>query len=372
MALDMKTTFSLILICLTFLTADAQENSTLEYIEAITVEVDRHNQVFYKHSLKPKETAYSLARYFDIPVADLLLLNRIKSDDVLPIGTEIVIPIKKSLIRTPLAPQSDNWVPVLYTVAKQETPFKIANSYFPQPIQNLIKRNDINTFSLKVGRNLIVGWWGPEQTRETVTRESKVEVIVERTEESRVPIKRNTEIESKVKEDGPAAPNRPRSARGSIADIIRNKIIKRGEIKKDQGEETERSPEEVVIINNRDTTKYDPIYPTQDTIISDIVVEDTLSQEIEEPVINYKSGIATWDKQGFDRENLFVMHDEAKPNSYIRLKHPVTQKEVTALVLCAIPTGIHASEVDIVLSPAVAIALGALNSQFKIEMDYYQ
>jgi len=91
-----------------------------------------------------------------------------------------------------------------------------------------------------------------------------------------------------------------------------------------------------------------------------------------EPEINYKHGIATWDKAGNDRENLFVMHNLAKPNSYIRLRYPVTGKEVTALVLCPIPNGVFKDDVDIVISPAVANALGALDSRFQIQMDYYK
>ena len=270
----------------------------------------------------------------------------------------MIIPIDKTLLRTPLTKQNEDWVPVIYTVAKQETLFKIAHSYFPQPIQNLITRNKVKSFSLKTGRNLVVGWWGPETVK--VTAEDFARSDNPKTEEQNSTDSKSIERESIRK-------STPTKEEESIADLIRNKIIKRAKQDSDSPEAAPSNSTQSDAFENNDEIA------TQDTIISDLIVLDTIQQEeIVEPEIKYKSGIATWDKLGPDRENLFVMHNEAKSNSYIRLKHPVTKKEVTALVLCSIPKGIHSSEVDIVLSPAVALALGALNSMFKIEMDYYQ
>ena len=345
----MKSVFLILTFCLGFFSLSSQ-NGSLEFIEAIYLEVNKHNQVYYKHTLKPKETAYSLARYFNLPIEDLYLVNNITSEDILSIGTRLIIPIDKSLLRTPINKLNEDWVPVIYTVARQETLFKIAHSYFPQPIQNLISRNKVTSFSLEAGRNLVVGWWGPE-VEDNLTAEGETKVV--QTQPARQSIERDNETIEESSTKGESE---------SIADLIRNKIIRRAE-----------NPSSEEITDEEIQRNEGHEQATQDTIISDIVVLDTIEQESTiEPEINYKSGIATWDKQGIDRENLFVMHNEAKSNSYIRLRHPVTKKEITALVLCPIPKGIHSSEVDIVLSPAVALALGALNTRFKIEMDYYQ
>ncbi len=369
----MKSIFTILSFCLGAISLTAQ-NGSLEYIEAISIEINQHNQVYYRHTLKPKETAYSLARYFKLPIEDLYLVNKISSDDVLSVGTQLIIPIDISLLRTPINKKNENWIPVIYTVAKQETLFKIAHSYFPQPIQNLITRNKVNSFSLKTGRNLVVGWWGSEEVRvkaEDFVKSKRTEVEATETQSNERPRKKVIERERHS--------DRPNETE-SVADLIRNKIIKRAkvnsegstdDITENEANESREEIEEKIITRDRNQ---DEEYPTRDTIISDLVVVDTLEQEenIDEPEINYKSGIATWDKQGLERENLFVMHNQAKANSYIRLRHPVTKKEVTALVIAPIPNGIHSSEVDIVLSPAVALALGALNTMFKIEMDYYQ
>ncbi len=352
----MKSIFTFVIFAFSIVCLQAQEGS-LDYIKAITLEVNQHNQVYYRHTLKPKETPYSLARYFNISIEDLLLINKLSAGDILSVGEELIIPIDKSLLRTPIEKTNKNWVPLIYTVERQETLFKIAHAYFPQPIQNLSTRNKVNSFSLKAGRNLVVGWWGPESAN--VTAEDFITTKKTSGEESTQPRPAPTED---------ANPSDQNQNGGSIADLIRNKIIKRA-----NAEGPEASTEQTKVETPISNSETDIIVATQDTIISDLVVIDSTQIEpTQEPQINYKSGIATWDKQGFERENLFVMHNEAKPNSYIRLRHPVTKLEVTALVLAGIPKGVHSSEVDIVLSPAVALALGALNSKFKIEMDYYQ
>lgn len=386
------------------------QNGANIHIKGITVELDQHNQVFYKHVLKSKETLYSLSRYFQVPVEDLLLVNRIAKADNVAVGAEIIIPINKSLIRTPLEKLNDDWIPMLYTVARQETLFKISNSYFPQPIQNLITRNNVSSFSLRAGHNLLVGWWGsPYESDEQVissVRESMGRSASESKPSNKPPV--NDPQRSKETEDSADVvvttpiTEEPvtESKNGSVLDLIRNKIIKRGkrtdtttsgDVDEEKNEEQqgsghnppdknieERKPDSMGNYGNSDRVPHAPEPPSEqepvlDTLYSDLTVIDTLAEEeIPEPIINYQSGIAIWDREEGDRENLFVMHDKAKPNSYIRLRHPVTNKEVTAMVLCPIPKGIHGDNVSIILSPAVALALGALNTTFKIEMDYYQ
>ena len=332
------------------------QSSSLTHIEAIPVQLDK-NRVYYTHTMKQKETLYSLARFFHVSVEDLVLINKLPSAQSIPIGSPIQVPIDRNLIRTPAQKTEDAWIPLLYTVDRRETLFKIANTYFPQPIQHLIKRNNVTSFSIKSGRNLVIGWWGAP---EDVSNSQAAQELPSQESTSKTPVTR---------QDPETAPIAKKKE--SLADLIRNKIITRADEPQDNTDFKKEDP------NPRDNTIPQQEYSDnealdRDTIISELTVIDTLKTTPEEPVINYQSGIAEWDKGGFDRENLFVMHNEAKPNSYMRLRHPVTKNEVTALVLCPIPKEVHGSDIDVYLSPAVATALGALNSRFKVEMDYHQ
>ena len=318
----MRFCYSILLISIAVISY-AQDSELSKRNPGLEIQINEHNQAYYVHTLKQNETLYSLARYFKVSLEDLLIINDFKREETIPLGARIIIPIDVEEIRTPLRSNNERWVPLYYYVKPKETLYKISKIYFPQKIENLITRNNISSFALSRGKKLIIGWWGDEI-------EAKTEVDVA------------TKIKLKLRE---------------------------------RLKETQEQPSDDPII----ITSEEDLDMKLDSILSDIV--GPAEQEVEaidtigvgqEPDINYKPGIASWDKSGTDRKNLFVMHNIAKPNSIIRLRYPVTGKEITAKVLCPIPENVFQDDIDIVISPAVAIALGALDSRFRIQMDYYK
>lgn len=309
------------------LSGQRQNNSS--ELKGLEIQVNEHNQAYYEHKIRANETLFSLARFFKIPVADLLLVNNIKKGDTVPMGATVYIPINVDMMQ--LGPNKDgsNWTPLIYTVRSQETLYRISKMYFPQKMEDLISRNNISSFSLKRGRKLIVGWWGEGEKKDTDDLTLKIK----------------DKIKQKLAEKRKAA-----ESQNPTSDSVSDAIIPADEVKLD-------SIISEIVDEELDTEELE---------------EEVMEEEVEDPNINYKSGIASWDKSGFDRKNLFVMHNSAKPNSYIRLRYPVTGVEVTAKVLCPIPKNVFADDIDIVISPAVAIALGALDSRFQIQMDYYE
>jgi len=341
-----KTTLIISLVLLQILGLNSlciaqSSTSSAGLIKGIEVKVSRNNEVYYVHTLKANETVYSLARYFKVEVQDLLLINKINSADDIAIGTEIAIPINNQEIQTSAKKQSSDWIPLIYVVKKRETLYKLSSTYFPQKIEDLISRNNIESFALKEGRKMVIGWWGESKNTLKDLISSK--------------LKRNRGGE--VPTVDPQTPRQPDVVREIPAEIPDSK------------------PQiEVVIMQNDPPTSpsENEIILQSDTIISDITLIDSTEYLREERTINYRKGIAYWDKSGFDRTNLFVMHNKAKPNSYIRLKYKVTGREVMAKVVCPIPKGLYSDDIDIIISPGVANQLGALDSQFQIQMDYYE
>lgn len=296
-------------------------------VNSIEVEVNKHNQAYYRHKIKKDETLFSLSRFFKVSLNDLLLINKMRRGDTVPLGATIIIPIVTKNIRTVREPQNDDWVPMYYTVRPKETLHKISSVYFPQKIDDLIVRNNISGFSLPRGKKLLIGWWGDE-----------------------------TEVKKQVDR--------------SFAEKLKTKLKKRLEDQKvaEAAEQAKINEEKEVQEDEEMIKELDDLLAELETEIED-QEQDTI--EVVERQINYRTGLAFWDKSGHDRENLFVMHNAAKANSYIRLRYPVTGQEVTAQVICPIPKGIYGEDIDLVITPAVATALGALDSRFEIQMDFY-
>ena len=266
------------------------------------IDVNRNNQYIYTHELKENETLYSISKFFRTAYQDIIQLNELNDVRDLDRGTALKIPIDPTnIITTVKAPAGS--IPVYYIVKRKETLFKISHVYFPQPIQNLINRNDISSFSLRDGQALIVGWWS------TGLKTSDPLVHLENGEKTDYP-------DQQVKPD---------------------------------------SIPEIRTIEGSIWTTEDESIPPADTLITRKV-----------------KGIAYWDKKGSDFENLFVMHNSAKENSFIRLRNPLTGRQVVAKVIMQIPSDVYTTDIDIVITPAVAQQLGALDSRFRIEMDYYE
>ncbi len=285
---------------------------------AIHAQVNQYNQTYFVHQIKQGETLYSLAKYYKIDVTDLLLVNKMKTADPLPLGASLIIPLAVEHIQNSSRKNSENWAPIYYKVKKKETLYKIATVYFPQKLEDLIRRNNTSSFAVKPGEQLLVGWWAAPRAQKDIsdlTRRIK-QRLQERLEQEQLPSSQDTL----------PTPTQEKEIITELDDILAQL-------------EEERNNE------------------AQDTIVTEF---------------NYKKGIAYWNKEGHDRENLFVMHSKAKPNSYISLRYPVTGKEVTAQVISTIPSNLYAEDIDIVITPAVAQALGALDSRFEIQMDYYE
>ncbi len=85
----------------------------------------------------------------------------------------------------------------------------------------------------------------------------------------------------------------------------------------------------------------------------------------------YKKGIAFWDKKSSTTQ-LFVMHRTARINSEIELYNPVIGERVNARVVANIPPNTYPADIDVILSPATAKRLGALDSRFLVEMKYFE
>lgn len=113
-----------------------------------------------------------------------------------------------------------------------------------------------------------------------------------------------------------------------------------------------------------------PIVPTQDS--TDALVTITYdSIAVTETWVKEK-GLAYWQTSEHETDELLVMHSKAKINSEILLYNPMLDRQVNATVIGQLPDNSYPDNISIVISPAVADALGALDKRFLVEMTYIQ
>ncbi len=252
--------------------------------DSIKVLLTKDLQKVYPHKVKAKQTLYSIAKLFELPVTYLRKINRLEKDAALDLNQEIFIPLRDNLIRTDKPANVEDYIPVVYKVKSKETIFRISRIYFDIETDQLKSNNQLTEDKLDIGQYLTIGWF-KINTGSTLEQE-------------------NMDLDSVIVE----------TVEDSIARIDTSFVV---------------------------------IKP------------------------KYKKGIAYWDKSSATNQ-LFVLHKTAKVNSEIELYNPVQGIRTMAKVVAHIPRNTYPDDIDVILSPATAKQLGALDSRFLVEMKYFE
>ncbi len=302
----------LFIFCLQAKGTFCQGHRLFEDKDTFVVEVDLNQSPFYTHTISSGETIYSLARFFGISYIDLLIMNGFQENQIIPLGTQIIIPIQTELLLRGRKASTTSDIPVIYRVKKQETLFKISHVYFNQKIEDLVVRNQVKKLSLSIGQELLVGWWPNIKTSTELQTEKFIN------QDSMFILKDDSHFE---------------------LDSIQNISAELSNLKSDS--------------------------------LSALQSDSTQSIEVVPEIISNK-GIALWDKADENTETLLALHKYARVGSVIKLQNPVTKYITIAQVVGPIPDNVYSNDIDIIISKAVAQKLGALDSRFQILMTYYE
>lgn len=117
------------------------------------------------HLVKPKQTLFSVARFYGLSLEELYELHpQFQTDPVLKTGTLISIPMPNRAIRRYKGKnfKAANFVPIYYVVQSGDNLFQISKRYFSMPVDTILSRNNLKTASLQPGQLLLMGWMGLE------------------------------------------------------------------------------------------------------------------------------------------------------------------------------------------------------------------
>ncbi|MEL6123212.1 MAG: LysM peptidoglycan-binding domain-containing protein [Bacteroidota bacterium] len=81
-------------------------------------------------------------------------------------------------------------------------------------------------------------------------------------------------------------------------------------------------------------------------------------------------GIALIEQRNGGTDELVVIHRNAAVDTEIEIYNPMMRRRVLATVVAQLPEAQYADDVSLVMSPAVASALGALDKRVLVEMTY--
>jgi len=128
--------------------------------DTVFLKIGAYEQKIYEHIVQPKQTLYSLAKFFGLEVADLTFYNPDIPFRGLHPGQRIKVPIpNRAILRYKTAEyRSWSFIPVYYVVQKGDTFYSIAKRYFKMEVEELQEKNQLETTTVQEGQQIHVGW----------------------------------------------------------------------------------------------------------------------------------------------------------------------------------------------------------------------
>lgn len=169
----MRLIFALQLLC-SIAAQGAITGDSLHYLtpgDTIFLMANDYGDKYLLHQMEPKQTLYSLARFYGLSVEELYYYNQGLKDSPIHIGQHIMVPIPNRAIRryqgAGFLPM--DYIPIFYRVRRGDTMYRIAKKLFRMEVEELMARNQLTSTELKSDQLLHVGWMNvngiPEDTR---------------------------------------------------------------------------------------------------------------------------------------------------------------------------------------------------------------
>lgn len=352
---------------------------------SLEVVVDESSNAYFSVTFEKGSTLYSICKKYHVATIDAMMLNEIVNPEQISIGQKLILPLNKEFFRV-TNKYSEGYIPVYYKTKKSETLFRISKVYFSQDVKDMIERNGLSGFTLSIDQKLLVGYYNLDGQTSPVKQEEMVLVQREVTKATREEILVEKPAIKEEESNKPRKIITPTPAEEKVQEAVAQKVEPTPS-SSTEGQEVVQSPEPVVSVplvakfrfkpNKKarfrkiiNSDQLDYSYSTE----ADTLTKETIVEPVKKPESNLVSkslkGIGYWDKKGKDYENLMVLHKSAEVNTLIKLTNPINGLSTFARVVGRIPDNAFKKDIDVVMSPAVAKKIGAIDSRIQISMTY--
>lgn len=143
---------------------DEQPSPLLNSRDSLLLTVE-DGKKFIHHPIKPKQTLFSISRYYNIGLEELFEYNPdFRNDPTLRIGSRVKIPVPNKAIKRYKGSgfKAAENTPIYYVVQQGDNLYQIAKRYFEMPVDSIAKRNRLKNNNIKPGQRLNMGWMGTE------------------------------------------------------------------------------------------------------------------------------------------------------------------------------------------------------------------
>ena len=141
------------------LTGDSLQYLTVR--DTVFLELNGINEKIFVHTIAPKQTLYSLAKFYGLSVEELYVYNPGLKDRVTNPGLQVSVPIPNRAIKRYYVADKFGGVPhapVFYRVKKGDSLYGICKRLFKMPMDTVMRRSGLVDANIQPGQLLRVGW----------------------------------------------------------------------------------------------------------------------------------------------------------------------------------------------------------------------
>lgn len=132
--------------------------------DSLFLTVEQEQKVVH-HLVKPKQTLFSLAKFYGLSLDELYRFNPdFQTNPALKAGTLVRIPVPNRAIKRYKTAGflAANHTPIYYVVQPGDNFYQICKRYFKTPLDTVAVRNRLKDVNIRPGQRLLVGWMGIE------------------------------------------------------------------------------------------------------------------------------------------------------------------------------------------------------------------
>lgn len=146
-----------------FQAASTAQTSSVTYLTAqdtVFLSINNEGEKLVEHQMMPRQTLYSLARFYGLSVEELYLYNPGLKEQSVTVGQVVLVPVPNIAIKRYKDQDfvTKEHAPVYYRVRKGDTMFRISKVFFRMPADTIKRRNGLLSDDLKEGQALFMGW----------------------------------------------------------------------------------------------------------------------------------------------------------------------------------------------------------------------
>lgn len=345
------------------------------------------------HQVVAKDTYYSIARRYNVVPKDVMTFNDSK---FLQIGVIIKVPTNIPFVnntaaaKTPVVPGNRNQTPAStsttesefkeHSVQKKENLNLIAGMY-GTTVAELKRINNLRNNNLQIGQVLKVP--GAAATEQPETPQTPVPVVTPKVENPVV----KTEIPVENRYKKPATPEKKDTANNSKPEEFKEHTVASNETMYSIATRYKLTMDQLKAKNNLSDNSLrvgqklliSGQYPAKNA--AQPSETDTLNS-IKDPSLRYPAsryGLNQIDEKGaavwiadpdLDPSKMLVLHRSAPIGTVMKITNPMTNRSTFAKVVGKFTENESTKDVIIVMTKAVADALGALDKRFHCNLTY--